>query len=65
VLGAMLGSAVAIIIPLAVSRSRSRSARKSVRDAGDAAASQMASAHYPRSRLLRGQWPGADRRYGP
>jgi hypothetical protein len=61
VFGGVLGSAVAIIIPLAVSRSRSRSAR----NAGDAAAAHMASAHYPRSRLLRGLWPGADRRYTP
>jgi hypothetical protein len=63
--GAVLGSAVAIIIPLAVSRSRSRSARNSARDAGDGAAAHMASAHYPRARLLRGQWPGADRQYTP
>jgi hypothetical protein len=65
VLGAVVGSAVAIFIPLAVSRSRSRSARNSLRHAGNAAASHVASAHYPRSLLLRGQWPGADRRYVP
>jgi hypothetical protein len=56
-------SAVAIIISLTASRSRPRSASSSAREAGDAAAARMTSAHYPRAWLLRGQWPGADRRY--
>jgi hypothetical protein len=67
-LGTVFGYALAIIIALAASRSRSRAKllaerdRRSARNAADAAEARMTSAHYPRAWLLRGQWPGSDRR---
>jgi hypothetical protein len=64
IIGVLLPIAGAIIIPLVASLSRSRSASSSARDAADASGG-LASAHYPRARLLRGLWPGADRRYTP
>jgi len=64
--GMMLsGSVVPMMIAL-LNRPRSdRSAGSSAPGWDDRDAAQLGSAHYPRAWLLRGQWPGADRRYVP
>lgn len=55
--------AVGLIIALTSGRAKSRSAGNSAPDGGGEPG--LGSAHYPRSRLRRGKWPGADRRYVP
>lgn len=63
ILWGVAGGAVGLIIALTSGRAKSRSAGNSAPDGGGEPG--LGSAHYPRSRLRRGKWPGADRRYVP